>query len=358
MITLLVTCVGGTMLSALVMEARRQSRFDLRIVGVDAGGAPIGAKLVDAFHVLPPGSSPGYLAALLEVVRRERVDVILPSSDEEAFALSRGLSQLAAAGARAVVSPPETLALIADKLATYRALERAGVPVPEYSVVTNVGELRDAVQQYGFPERTVVIKPAAARGGRGIHVLCGRDEPPAWLGRGRKESRHQVRVLSEDFLAAAITGTTLVMPCLDAPAYDVDVLAKAGKPVAVAVRERVNPAGIPFEGNLVREDGAITAYCRDIAAALSLDALHDIDLMTDKRGNARVLEVNPRPSGSMVASLVAGLPLVDLAIAQVLERDYPACQPLRDTEVILYSAAAAVPVARPPVVAKRAGAHD
>jgi carbamoylphosphate synthase large subunit len=36
--------------------------------------------------------------------------------------------------------------------------------------------------------------------------------------------------------------------------------------------------------------------------------------MTDQNGEPCIIEVNPRPSGSMAATLTAGIPIVDIAI--------------------------------------------
>ena len=41
--------------------------------------------------------------------------------------------------------------------------------------------------------------------------------------------------------------------------------------------------------------------------------------MTDQKGSPVLLEVNPRPSGSLVASLMAGIPIIDLAISSKLK---------------------------------------
>jgi predicted ATP-grasp superfamily ATP-dependent carboligase len=104
------------------------------------------------------------------------------------------------------------------------------------------------------------------------------------------------------------------MPALTTPSYDADVVAEAGVVKLAVVRERVNPAGIPFQGNKIHSDILITQYCQDIATALDLDSIHDIDLMTDQNGEPCIIEVNPRPSGSMAATLTAGIPIVDIAI--------------------------------------------
>jgi len=340
-LSVLITSIGGAMVPAALQELRKSPLFDYRIVGVNAGPSAVAGRLVDAFHVVPKGGSPEYSEALLDIVEKERVDVVLPWSDEEAFAVSKIIDELGKLGAKAVVSSPECLSLIADKLATYETLEANGIEVPEYSIASDRDTLRAAIEKYRFPERTVVVKPAAGRGGRGLFALCGNDGPPNWLGTGQRENRVQDAKLTDAELDKMIDGRTLVMPQLQVPAFDVDVLASKGKAIGVCVRERTNPTGIPYEGNRIHADTSVADYCRRVAEAIGLDSLHDIDLMTTADGEVRVLEVNPRPSGSLVASTAAGLRLMEAAIALAAGETPPELPPARDCEVVVFPSVAA-----------------
>lgn len=317
-VTLLLTCVGGAMSPHAICELRRSARFDFRIVGVNVSPSVPARRMADAFYQVPFGESPDYIAALMEVVQKEGVDVVLPWSDEEAFAVSGALVELERAGCRALVSSPGCLDLIADKHRTYKNLEDAGIKVPEFTPVADPDGLAAALKKYGHPERTVVVKPSRGRGGRGLYVLCGNDDPPGWLGSGKREARKHGREMGRDDLAGILHGETLVMPCLGTPAYDADVLALDRGEYFVVVRRRANPTGIPFMGNTIVIDPAVVEYCRDAAQTLGLGALHDIDLMTGPDGEPVVLEVNPRPSGSLSASMAAGFPLIEWAVARVL----------------------------------------
>ena len=49
----------------------------------------------------------------------------------------------------------------------------------------------------------------------------------------------------------------LVMPCLCAPVYDVDVFRFNDIAPKCFVRERDNPAGIPYTGNILRQNDEI-----------------------------------------------------------------------------------------------------
>ena len=160
------------------------------------------------------------------------------------------------------------------------------------------------------------------------------DVPPIWLGQGQRERIVRKSDINENLFKNIMKDICLVMPALRTPTYDADVLAKDGDVMSVVVRERVNPAGIPFEGNRLHSDKATVEYCQDIAVALNLDSIHDIDLMTDQNGKPCVIEVNPRASGSMAASLVAGIPIIDTAIASFDGRVLPQKKIVSDVNII------------------------
>ncbi len=304
------------------------------LVGVDASGNAAGRGYVDAFYQVPWGGDPAYVDEVARIVAHEKIDLVLPSSDEEAFRLSADRAAISAAGAIVLASPIAVLDMIRDKQATYRALQSAGLRVPEHVCVDSLDELQTSMAGYGYPRHSVIVKPVAGRGGRGMRLLVGTGEvPAAWIGGGAREKRVEDTPDAEEMQTWFADGVLMVMPLLHAPVHDVDVFAIRGRAKAALVRRRTNPTGIPFTGNRIMSDPAIMKYCLDIAEAIGLDGLHDIDLMTDGQGRPCILEVNPRPSGSVVAAHAAGFPVVAAAIAETLGQVYPLQAPQRDIEV-------------------------
>ena len=301
------------------------------LVGVDNDLNAAGGSYVDVFYKVPMGDEIDYVKRMLQIVQQEKVDIILPGSDQEAFVLASKLEQFAQFGVAVLVSPAPVLELIKDKAATYQALEAAGIRVPSYRCVDDTSELQVALRAFGYPQQSVILKPVCGRGGRGMRLLVGKDQlPPLWIGSGAREARLDKLPKQGDIERWFFDGTLMVMPMLDSPAYDVDVLAIQGKAKAALVRRRSNPAGIPFTGNHIVANPNIMDYCLKIAEALGLDALHDIDLLTDQSGQPCLLEVNPRPSGSVSAAHAAGFPIVASALAGKLGIYYPLEVPVSD----------------------------
>jgi len=313
-IRLLITCVGGSTVPTLLGCLHKSSIFSYYLVGVDSNSPGNSKALLDSYYQVPNGSDNRYIEKILDIVKNEKIEFILPGSDEEAICISKNKKIFNDMGVKPIVSSIEILELITNKYNTYIELAKKGVRVPEYRIVKSIEELRSVIYEYGYPDTTVISKPVNGRGGRGLYVFEGNDNPPVWLGNGQREKRIKKQDLTEELLEQVIQGDCLVMPALTTPSYDADVVAEAGVVKLAVVRERVNPAGIPFQGNKIHSGILITQYCQDIAAALNLDSIHDIDLMTDQNGEPCIIEVNPRPSGSMAATLTAGIPIVDIAI--------------------------------------------
>ncbi len=322
-IRLLITCIGGSTVPSLIKCLKNSGNFNYILVGVDSVSAGQSKDTLDSYYQVPNGSDAEYNDKLLEVALKERVDFILPGSDEEALSISKNINKFNDSGITAIVSNIDTLELISNKLETYKVLSKHGLRIPEYEVVNSIEEIKKSLGKYQYPQKTVISKPSNGRGGRGLYVFKGEDSPPSWLGSGMRESRVDKEGFTDELLKKAVYKDGLVMPALTVPAYDVDVMAVEGNVKTVVVRERINPSGIPFQGNKVLNNKAIEDYCVEIARILNLDGLHDIDLMTNSEGEPCIVEVNPRPSGSLAASLTAGIPVIDIAILALLGEKVP-----------------------------------
>ena len=67
--------------------------------------------------------------------------------------------------------------------------------------------------------------------------------------------------------------------------------------------------------------------------------------MTDANGQPSLIELNPRPSGSMPVSIIAGVPLLDDLISLAKGEELPDVPMPKPQSVIPYVALSAVPLA-------------
>jgi glutathione synthase/RimK-type ligase-like ATP-grasp enzyme len=128
----------------------------------------VGRHLCDAFHLVPPGSDPGFADAMLAVVEREGVNAVLPQSSFDLQGLAEHRDRFPVP---VLVSAPETIRRSNDKAESYGLLQRLGVPAPQFRRVNGAGEVEVAAQELGYPDRPVCFKPVFASGSRGFRIL-------------------------------------------------------------------------------------------------------------------------------------------------------------------------------------------
>ena len=305
--TVLLTCVGGALSTAVIRSLREQNELPLRLVGVDGDARAAGRQAVDVFETVPWGSDPAYAPRLLELCAREGVQVVLPGSDEEAAALAEAGEAFQRAGVTCAVPRRETVQLLRHKGRLMAALQEAGIAVAAFRQAAAPSELKTAAEALGYPERTLVVKPCTARGGRGAVILQERAGSAQELFADRGQMRLRLDELLSRWTPQVAGPELLVMDYLPGAAYDIDVLSRAGEAECLAVRRRYNPLGIPFAGCITEADERIERKARAVSAALRLEFCCDIDLALSAGGEPHVLEVNPRLSGSVIGSVAAGI---------------------------------------------------
>jgi carbamoylphosphate synthase large subunit len=263
------------------------------------------------------------------------IDVFWPASDDEVQMVSAHRLKFENLNCHVLIGSKEVISKLNDKGEVYDTLNKAGIYVPPYAVGKNEVDVWKAMCEFGYPNRTVVVKPTNGRGNRGLNIFLGHDSPSKWLGTGMRERKHQPNTVSSaEHLEGILEKRTMIMPALREPAYDVDVLGGDANEAQVIVRKRNNPSGIPFNGNVIVTDFRIQEYCRSIAEALKLDSLFDMDLLTGPNGVC-LLEINSRPSGSLAVSLFAGFKMLDAAVANLYGKQIIVGIPKSNIEVFL-----------------------
>jgi len=331
---ILVTAAGGALAPLNIRLMKASRRHDVWVLAVDQRADAVGRYFADRFAVVPSGTDSGYVDAIAALIQAHGIELVVPWSDEEALALAASRHLIEERGAKLACAPLETLQLMTDKAATYRALAAAGLDMPEWLLAETPEALAAAVDHFAG-RGEFAVKPVSARGNRGT-VVIRRDAHGVAPYLGSRERHADLATFRAELMAdVARRLPALVMERLEAPAYDIDVLAWQGALLRAMPRRRLNPAGVPFTGGVLEPRADLLALARRVTEALDVSWLYDYDLMTDRRGRPMVIEVNPRPSGSIAASILAGIPFYDDMISLAKGEALP--------EITLPGAVAVVP---------------
>lgn len=259
--TLWVEAVGSPAWPTLLPALREVAG---RIVAFEVDPTAVGAALVDRCLLVPPYRELRGPELFLELCLRERVEIVLPSIHEGLAFWSQHRARFEAHGIAVPISPPETLAIFADKWETYRFFRRHGIPTPATSL------------QHEYE----LLKPRVGRGGAGI-----RRAPPD--GRPLPEG-----LLSQQLLVGR--------------EISVDALcAASGEPIYLVQRERLAvESGLAIKARVLQEP-AVEREARRLLAAARCFGIVNLQCFLAPDGSVAFTEVNPRIPGGLSLSMRA-----------------------------------------------------
>ena len=292
---------------ALARALRTNGEREVHIVGTDMAQVTIGARLFDAFHVVPPASDPAYVDSMLEVCAAEKVDAVLPQSSVE-------LPQLAASRTRfdaaVLVAAPEAIRRSNDKAETYALLDAIGVPGPAWRRARGRQAVERAALELGYPGVDVSVKPVESSGSRGFRVLSASADPLEELLTRRPGDAPLLR-LEELLEILPVDGgpELVVMELLHGQERTVDGVARGGRVLLAhaKTREAVR-AGLAMYFETV-DDDELVAQAAAVVRELELDHFFNVQFVGDG-----VIEVNPRIS-TVVYQEDLNLPYLGLKLA-------------------------------------------
>lgn len=197
-------------------------------------------QLADRPYLVPPPTDPEYMPALVEICRRERVDLVFALSDADLPVLARQRAVLEATGARLAVASPEAVAVTADKWLTVELFKSLELATPRSWLP---GQLDPAHVDY-----PVFIKPRQG---------------------GPARPTFKVNNAAElDFFSRYVP-QPLIQEYLPGPEITSDVICDlTGEVLAVVSHRRLEGRGGEMVKGITIADPALTAACVRVAEAL------------------------------------------------------------------------------------------
>jgi carbamoyl-phosphate synthase large subunit len=287
-VTVLVSASGAPGTAALLRALRENGERRVRLVGTDMSERAIGRHLCDAFHLVPPGSDPGFADAVLDLVEREGVDAVLPQSSFDLRGLAERRGDFAVP---VLVSSPDTIRRSNDKAESYALLHELGLPAPRFRRVTGAAGVEAAARELGYPERPVCFKPVFSSGSRGFRVLDPAVDRARQLLEERPGSVSMRLGEALELLPDEGGPELLVMELATGGERTVDGIAD-GRRILLGhpkTRESMRAGLAMYFATL--DDPALMELAERIVATLEIEHFFNIQLVGDQ-----VIEINPRIS--------------------------------------------------------------
>lgn len=302
--TILYTCVGGEY-SPYVLQSLQESKYEIITIGIDNDPNATGQYFCNFFYESPLGNSKNYIKFISEICKKHSVDFIIPTSDEEAVALSNAAHNLMPT--RVLAVNKETVNIFASKADTFRALEKHKLPHPKWQIANNIDEALNSIYEFISTLGSVVVKPSSSRGSRNVYQYG--------LNKSMKDEdiKKILEVAKIELEEAGKIFPLIAMEQLYGPVHDIDMLAFKGEPIGVFPRRRVN-SDKPNEGHILLNNQKFIDLGCEIIKKFNLSWLYDCDFMFNTHGEPIIIEINPRQSGSIAVVLASGYKLMDALI--------------------------------------------
>lgn len=325
-VTLLSTACDGMFMPGLFACWRQNGEREIRIVGADMAQRPFLAGMVDSYHRVPACTDPGYVDVLLDICRREGVELFFPQISMELPLVRSRMADFQSLGVRVAVTDSDALDIANDKLRLYEHMRTHGMPTPRYYPIRSAADLRACAQRLGFPESPVVVKLTGSSGSRGVRVVrsaVSRAEAFLHSKPGSFDITMEEMCLTLDECGSL--PSAIVMEYLPGCEYTVDLLADHGRTLYIAGRRNTESRASIAMASRTEEKAEAFSLCREIVASLGLDGNIGFDFMLDGDDRPVLTDLNPRITATIVLYLHAGINFPYLRVKQLLGEPLPEC---------------------------------
>jgi len=317
---ILLTGVGCPGASALIKMLKNNGERTVKIVGVDMDNEAAGRFFVDKFYKVPPGGSKDYIPFMVDLVAKEKPDILFPELTYEVYPLASNKQLFEELGTKVLVSEPEAIRIANNKYLMYEALN-GKISLPKYFSVNSYEGFMNAAGELGYPEKPIVFKPHVGKGSRGVRIIDPKIDHKKHILETKPTSKYMsIAVFSEIFKDAVDFPELLVMEYLDEKnkgQRTADSLCMEGRALFTTIKTvEQTRCGVIVKGELIK-DTNLVEQTHKILKAISLSYCVNLQFIAGK-----LIEINPRVS-SFVYQKDLNPPYlaVKLALGELNEED-------------------------------------
>ena len=168
---------AGTGPAENLIRSLRAGDSSFRIEGCNDDRFALRASAADAKYLLPPTRHRDHPRALRALVRREKIDLLIPTGDDDVRTVGRARRSF---GRRVFLPRTAVIELCQDKYALTMRLRARGVPVPVTYAVRRLADIPGLFRRLA-PARQVWCRIRSGHGGRGALLVETPDQARHWI---------------------------------------------------------------------------------------------------------------------------------------------------------------------------------
>lgn len=303
---ILITGAGGA--AAISVWKSLQHEHTLFMADMDPCAAGLYLVPSEQRLIIPSGKSPAFADTLLNHCKRLQIDALIATVDAELIPLAKEAEQFKQAGTFVPLCTPQVLTTCLDK---YQLLLQcqAHVAVPQFMLLTE-----DSLPTiHRFPQ---FAKPRTGAGSTGAKYIHS----------------------SNDLLTLPLDGSYLVQEVLPGEEFSVDTYTTTTHQVIAAVtrlRMKID-SGIAVASRTLHVPELID-MATTVAKQVGLRYVANIQFKRSEDGQFKLLEINPRFSGTLPLTTAAGVDIPKLLLKELQNEPLPtALIPFIDLMTVRY----------------------
>jgi len=299
-IRILITCLGGRRALDLINVLKKNKIYDYEIFGTDIKKNLKIKNKINKFYQVPKGQTKEFIKRIIEIIKKNQIKLAIFGADEEVLNISKNRYLFKNLDCFIPIMEKKKLNIISNKLNLFKNLEKKKISLAKWNIIKNLSDLKKFSLKF---KNNFVLKNADSRGGRDIFIIDKKIKQPKKMSTGSQEIHLNYDDLLKKFNIKnkLRKNTYIAMEKLNRPAYDVDALSLNGKIKKLIIRKRLFRD--PYKKHSFSTNKKIKNYCEQIIKSLKLSYLFDIDIMMDKKKEPKILEINPRMSGTIYLTL-------------------------------------------------------
>ena len=258
---ILVSSMNGPIAVELISYLKKK----FYVIGCDRQSFGLGKKICDEFYISPNGNSHKFINFLNKIGKK--VDQIFLFADEELLNVSINRKKLKNVINKILISPNKTIHLCNNKYLLKKFLKK---------------DLYKPIREYN----KIIIKPKIGRGSKNQIIL-----------NDSKNIYNQFFSRKNKFIVEKfIEGKEFTVDC---------VFDKNNRLIFGLPRERIIKSNLSIVGKISKNQ-KILDYINNLSTKLNFIGNVNIQVILDKKKKIHLIDINPRVSGSIIFSMMAG----------------------------------------------------
>lgn len=294
----------------------------------------LGFAVTGKKYIVPNGEYNDYIENIKAICEKEMITTLIPQYGDELVSLSRNISLLNSLGVKVLTTPDtKKLSIANNKTALYSYFAGSSF-IPQYKCVSTLEEMETAILELGYPDKAVCMKPSASEGSKGFRIITNKKVDI--LNERPDSAKISWEILKNNLEQYKKMPDILIMEYLPGTEYSVDCVCKDGETIVCIPRQRVSTAmGVAVE-SIIEKNDEIIDMSKKIIKELNLSYNINIQFKYSKKGEPKLIEINPRVSGSLVANLGAGVNMLEVSLKLAYGLPLPSLNVKWGTKMLRY----------------------